>query len=93
MGAGGAVLVRLRHRLNVERAPDEELLCVYLHGFRPVEQRRRDEDLDTLVLRHAVARQVLTLQVGVDRHLSAAPSGKGRDEVERHHAAQVAGQL
>ena len=93
MGAVNAVLVRLRHRLNLEGAPDEELLCAHLHRLRPLEQRRRDEDLDTLVLRHAVTRQVLALQVGVDRHLSPARSGKGRDEVERHRATAILREL
>ena len=76
-------------RADLERLEDQKLFHVQRDGRRPLDQFRRDEDLYAPVLDGLIRRQVFALQVGVDRHLSDAVSGEGRDEVERHYPAAL----
>ncbi len=80
-------------REDLERLPDEKLLHVQMYRPRPLDQLRRDEDLDTVMIDGAVRGQVLALEVGVDRHLSLAVSSEGRNEVECHRAAALLHEL
>ena len=86
MTSGGGVLML---REDLERLPDEKLLHVQMHRPRPLDQFRRDEDLDAAMIDCDVGSQVLALEVGVDRHLSLAASSERWDEVERHRPAAL----
>ena len=57
------------------------------HRVSHTDQSRTNENLETLVAKLAVRRQILALDVGVDRHLSDFASTGGPDEVDRHRAA------
>ena len=86
MRSGRAVSVLRR---DLERLPDQELLDVQVHRLRPLHQLGRDEDRDARVIDAAIRRQVLALEVGVDRHLGFAVSSERRDEVECHRPAAL----
>ena len=89
MRSGRRVLVL---RADLERLEDQELLDAYLDCRRPLDQLRRDEDLHTVMFHGAVRCEVLPLEVGVDRHLGAAVSSEGWNEVQRHDATALAGE-
>ena len=78
---------------DFEGLPDEELLGIEVDVFGPLEKRGGDENLHVVLLDGAIGGEVLAFEVGVDRHLWAAVSGEGRDEIERHDAAAAAGEV
>ena len=86
MRSGRCVLVLGAHS---ERFEDQELLHVQVDCRCPLDQLRRDEDFDVVLLDGLVRREVFAFEVGVDRHLCGAVSGEWRNEVERHHAAPL----
>ena len=60
-----------------------------MDSSRPLDQLRRDENLDVVMLDGLVRSEVLAFEVGVDRHLCGAVSSEGRNEVKRHHSTSV----
>ena len=73
--------------LDSEGLPEHPVLGGDVSRGSPAFERRGDEELDVVDDHAPVRLRVLSDQVGVDRHLCPAPSGDGRDEVERHDAA------
>ena len=57
------------------------------HRVGHADQPGADQDLKALVAQLAVGRQILALDVGVDRHLCNFASTGRADEVDRHRAA------
>lgn len=74
-------------RFDVEGPPEKELLGVDSDPPRPPKESGRDKYFDAVLCKRGMARRVLTLEVGVDRHLSTARSRERRDKVQSHHAA------
>ena len=81
MRSGRGVLMLGAHP---QRFEDQELFDVKMDSRCPLDQLRRDEDLHVVLLDGLVRSEVLAFEVGVDRHLCGAVSGKWRNEVERH---------
>lgn len=81
----------IRH--HIEPLPEQEPADLNLNPARPLRKHRRHEEFDPLDLRRLILRQVLALQVGVDRHLDVAASANRRDEVQRRAATPRADQI
>ena len=86
MRSGRCVLVLGAHS---ERFEDQELLDVQMDCRCPLDQLRRDEDFDVVLLDGLIRREVFAFEVGVDRHLCGAVSGERRNEVKRHNSAAL----
>ena len=80
-------------RQHIEPFPEQEPAHLNLNPARPLREHRRHEEFDPLDLRRLVLRQVLALEVGVDRHLDVAASANRRDEIQRRTATAVADQI
>ena len=87
LNSDGAVVVEaLRMELDLQRLRQFSL-GHDSHRVSHTDQSRSNEDLKTLVAQLAVRRQILSLYIGVDRHLSDFASTGRADEVDRHRAA------
>jgi len=79
--------------LDFERLPQPAVFRDDVRGSRPAHQTRRDEESDVVYHHPLVGSEVLAFQMGVDRHLGFPTSRNGRDEIERHHPAALAGEF
>lgn len=70
-----------------ELGADQLLSRHQLDPMCVLDQGRGHEDRDLILLELTVAADVLALEVGVDRHLNAAPSTDRRNEINRRHPA------
>ena len=59
----------------------------------PLNERRSDVDGHVGLFDRLVDRQILPLQIGVDRHLQRAPSTDGRDEIHGHDPAASSSEI
>jgi hypothetical protein len=87
MLAGEPVLMK---RLNIERSAKERASYIDRDGLGPALERVGYVYRHALVLDWRVRLKVLSLEVGVDRHLRASVSGERRNEIERHHPTTLA---
>ena len=94
VGSGGAVEMLLKWRcVHLEPPPEEEPAGTYLQSTRPGRQLPRDENCYAFVVRILVAREVLALQVCVDRHFRSTPSSYGRDEIDSGRSTPLSYQV
>ena len=80
-------------RDHIEAPPEEEAVDVHLHAASPLREHRRHQQLDAVQLLRLVLRQILALEVGVDRHLDRAASAYRRDEIQSRAAPALTDQL
>lgn len=78
---------------NCELLSPETTHRVHCCRLRPLHKGGGDVNDHVFLLDGLVDRQVLTLEIGVDRHLEGAPSTDGRNEIDRHHPAAFAGEV
>lgn len=77
--------------VDQKAVPEQERpLRIDPHALRPHAQARCDVDRQSAVVEPRVSREVLALEVGVDRHLEPTASANRRDEVQRDHSAALA---
>jgi len=69
---------------HIKRIPDQQPPQFEIDLFPPLHQRKSDQNFQAVLVESLVPRDVLTLQVGVDRHLRLAASTNRGDEVDRH---------
>ena len=86
-GAAGAV-VELDDQSLAQAAFD-----IDPHGLGHADEARCHQNAEVFMLELAVRRKVLSLCVGVDRHLSDFASTNCRDEVDGHRATPLGEQL
>lgn len=90
MPAGRAVFV-LGLGLDLDRVPKKKSARLDPDVFRPLDQRRGDQDFHAIAIHDLIAAgDVFPLEVGVDRHLGPAASAQGRDKVQRGDPAFMA---
>ena len=78
---------------DIEVFAEPALAGVDRHTLRPAPERRREVQLHTFPLQHTIRREILTFEVGVDRHLGTSASSDGRNEVDSYSAASPAHQI
>ena len=91
-GDTGGVLVDWRE-IDLQGLPEQESPGADAQRLRPAQKPVGDENSDVLVGCRPVGRQVLSLQICVDRHLRPAPSAYRRYEVDGCRAAPSPDQL
>ena len=79
--------------LDIEALAEPALAHLDCHALRPAPERRGEVQLHTFALQHAIRREILTFEVGVDRHLGTPASSDGRNEVDGYSAASPAHQI
>lgn len=79
-------------RDHIKPLPEQEPIHLNLNPTRPLPQHGSHEELDSVDLHRLVLREVLALEVGVDRHLDVAASANRRNKVQRRPTAAVSHQ-